>query len=163
MISHLEDMNYIENINDYNFINNILLLTIYLLYFLNFIIFYILDYININREILINFLNNYTCYSLIFFNILLIIYKFFKIFFNILRSLFYFLQIIFNIILTFFYLKNIYNFNIKFIFKKNEVCPICLENNVNCVTKCNHYFHFTCLFKWIKINKKCPICREKLY
>jgi hypothetical protein len=25
-------------------------------------------------------------------------------------------------------------------------------------TKCLHYFHNACLFEWIKLNAKCPLC-----
>lgn len=41
-------------------------------------------------------------------------------------------------------------------------CSICYENihyNVY-VTKCNHYFHFNCLYKWAKNNNSCPLDRN---
>ena len=49
-----------------------------------------------------------------------------------------------------------------------DICSICLEEigEDDCVkTKCGHSFHFSCMYKNIKKNKrsgdKCPLCREK--
>jgi len=52
----------------------------------------------------------------------------------------------------------------------NKKCSICLEDNINIITKCNHTFHNSCLINWIKhenncsdvFNATCPICRQKL-
>lgn len=163
MISHLEDMNYIQNTNDYSFNDEIFISILYLFYFLNLIIFYILDLININKIILITYLDNFPIFSFFFIYIIFLIYKFCNIAFNLFKIFLYFTQIFINIFLAFFYLKNIYNFNIKFKLRKNNKCPICLENNTNCITSCNHHFHFTCLFKWVRKKKTCPYCRKKLY
>ena len=50
------------------------------------------------------------------------------------------------------------------LYQKKFECPICLEkiNNVNekfCSTPCHHTFHAICLFKALKENNRCPICR----
>lgn len=163
MISHLEDMNYIENTLNYSFFDDILIIILYLFYFLNIIIFYLIDLININKVIIINYIDNFPICTSIFIYFIFFVYKFCKIFFYIFKIFIYISQLFINILLTSFYLKNIYNLNITFKFQKNKQCPICLENNVTCITKCKHHFHFTCLFKWIRKNKTCPICREKLY
>ena len=26
--------------------------------------------------------------------------------------------------------------------------------------KCSHQFHYSCLFRWLKMNERCPICRS---
>ena len=44
-------------------------------------------------------------------------------------------------------------------------CSICLNNlgyRKRLKLDCNHNFHFKCIFKWIKINNSCPICRESV-
>ena len=45
----------------------------------------------------------------------------------------------------------------------DSVCPICL-NEMNqdqiCLTDCKHEFCYNCLYKWLRININCPICRE---
>lgn len=45
-------------------------------------------------------------------------------------------------------------------------CSICLDDfiNYNKVSKlvCNHFFCTTCIKKWLKINKKCPMCKHEL-
>ena len=59
--------------------------------------------------------------------------------------------------------------NLKIYYNNNNVsvvsCSICLEDiNINdaniVITKCNHYFHKTCLAKWQ--NNTCPNCRNFL-
>ena len=66
MISHLEDMNYIENTLNYSFFDDILIIILYLFYFLNIIIFYLIDFININKVIIINYIDNYPICTSIF-------------------------------------------------------------------------------------------------
>lgn len=45
------------------------------------------------------------------------------------------------------------------------VCSICIEDITckdiykECYT-CYNMFHFNCIYNWIKINKKCPLCRH---
>ena len=45
----------------------------------------------------------------------------------------------------------------------NRECSICLDHMMNDIvkTKCNHYFHDTCLNEWNKLNG-CPLCRSDL-
>jgi len=42
-----------------------------------------------------------------------------------------------------------------------NICPICMENNPEYNTICNHTFHKECLDKWNK--NSCPYCRQILY
>ena len=44
------------------------------------------------------------------------------------------------------------------------LCSICQDNNevVIRILKCNHYFHITCIDKWLSNNKTCPVCRYNL-
>lgn len=50
--------------------------------------------------------------------------------------------------------------------EQGEICSICLtplESKNILVTKCNHCFHASCLFKIVKTDKcYCPICRKNL-
>jgi len=42
-------------------------------------------------------------------------------------------------------------------------CSICLEKleeNDFTKTKCGHFFHFTCVCKWVLKSNTCPICRN---
>ena len=41
-------------------------------------------------------------------------------------------------------------------------CPICLTNNTNYVTECNHNFCKECIQSWAKKNNSCPLCRKSL-
>ena len=47
----------------------------------------------------------------------------------------------------------------------HESCSICRnnlkKNDLVCMTKCNHYFHCSCLVTWLNRNDSCPICRSK--
>ena len=43
-----------------------------------------------------------------------------------------------------------------------EICNICMDNNSDCLTKCNHQFCKNCLDIWYKQNNKCPYCRYYL-
>ena len=53
--------------------------------------------------------------------------------------------------------------------KMNIECPICLQilSSNAIYTRCNHYFHKTCLDEWIATSYsnsryfRCPICRAK--
>lgn len=41
----------------------------------------------------------------------------------------------------------------------DDVCSICFGNmKVACVTPCQHFFHRTCLRKWLYVQDKCPLC-----
>ena len=46
----------------------------------------------------------------------------------------------------------------------DDDCSICLEPlNVNVVkTKCNHYFHKTCILQSLVIKQNCPLCRTEI-
>ena len=42
-------------------------------------------------------------------------------------------------------------------------CSICLDSNTPCnwtLFKCNHQFHNTCIYEWMKLHNTCPNCRE---
>lgn len=62
--------------------------------------------------------------------------------------------------------------NIKDLVKNSKVslnensflCSICQDNNdiIIRILKCNHYFHVTCIDKWLSNNKTCPVCRYNL-
>jgi len=47
----------------------------------------------------------------------------------------------------------------------NFICAICYENEDEKVikTKCNHYFHTSCLTMWFKHKRSCPNCRTSLH
>ncbi|XP_035231977.1 RING finger protein 145-like isoform X1 [Stegodyphus dumicola] len=41
----------------------------------------------------------------------------------------------------------------------DDVCSICFGSMSSaCVTPCQHYFHRTCLRKWLYVQDKCPLC-----
>ncbi|GFS86517.1 RING finger protein 145 [Nephila pilipes] len=43
----------------------------------------------------------------------------------------------------------------------DDVCSICFGNmKVACVTPCQHFFHRTCLRKWLYVQDKCPLCHS---
>ena len=46
--------------------------------------------------------------------------------------------------------------------QKGKLCSICLEqlNLITVCTSCNHYFHKSCILKWMKYKKNCPNCRK---
>jgi hypothetical protein len=51
---------------------------------------------------------------------------------------------------------------------KKKVCSICLESvkkyadlNLNC--ECKYYVHYSCYYKWWKVNKSCIICHETAF
>jgi len=43
-------------------------------------------------------------------------------------------------------------------------CSICFDqyciNDEIALTKCNHYFHVTCIEKWLGHAHNCPVCRS---
>lgn len=51
----------------------------------------------------------------------------------------------------------------QFQLEKKDVCNVCLskydERAVVRTFDCGHYFHQTCIDKWIEHNPTCPVCR----
>lgn len=48
-------------------------------------------------------------------------------------------------------------------FNRLDKCSICLDNFViNKVLKleCNHFFHKDCIYKWLNVDLRCPLCRK---
>ena len=52
---------------------------------------------------------------------------------------------------------------VKNFYEKNKNCSICLQDfvydDIVIYLPCSHYFHKTCLIKWIKNNAICPLCK----
>jgi hypothetical protein len=51
--------------------------------------------------------------------------------------------------------------------KNNKKCHICFHKFEKRQFKrhlpnCKHFYHKKCIDKWLKINARCPICRDKL-
>jgi hypothetical protein len=51
--------------------------------------------------------------------------------------------------------------------KRNEKCYICFHKFESGKFKrylpnCKHFYHKKCIDKWLKINARCPICRDEL-
>ncbi|XP_069139034.1 RING finger protein 145-like [Argopecten irradians] len=45
----------------------------------------------------------------------------------------------------------------------NDVCPICYMGLDSArITPCGHFFHGTCLRKWLYIRENCPMCHKKI-
>lgn len=47
----------------------------------------------------------------------------------------------------------------------NDVCCICYQDNIvgsTKITLCQHYFHATCLQKWLYVQDKCPLCHKNI-
>lgn len=45
--------------------------------------------------------------------------------------------------------------------KLDDVCSICFGGmTAACVTPCHHFFHRTCLRKWLYVQDKCPLCHS---
>jgi hypothetical protein len=40
-------------------------------------------------------------------------------------------------------------------------CPICLNEKIDCVLPCGHYFHSRCISKWKCQQNTCPLCKQK--
>ena len=49
-----------------------------------------------------------------------------------------------------------------------DICSICLESNFvdsntddkrKYITKCNHIYHYDCIYTWVQRNNSCPSCR----
>ncbi|BHF59964.1 hypothetical protein SprV_0100292500 [Sparganum proliferum] len=49
---------------------------------------------------------------------------------------------------------------------KSESCPICFDDyaagNVVITLPCEHFFHDSCITRWLKEHGTCPICRKNL-
>ena len=48
---------------------------------------------------------------------------------------------------------------------EEETCPICLDTlgNTNLfITECGHKFHANCMISSLRVNGKCPCCRQKV-
>ncbi|KAI8021885.1 putative E3 ubiquitin-protein ligase RHB1A [Camellia lanceoleosa] len=50
--------------------------------------------------------------------------------------------------------------------EEEDVCPTCLEDydaeNPKIITKCNHYFHLSCILEWTERSDTCPICDQAM-
>ena len=47
--------------------------------------------------------------------------------------------------------------------KYNDVCAICFQEMAAAkVTKCRHFFHKTCLQKWLYLQDTCPLCQSAM-
>ncbi|XP_075566002.1 RING finger protein 145-like [Pelecanus crispus] len=45
----------------------------------------------------------------------------------------------------------------------NDVCAICFQDmQVAVVTPCSHFFHATCLRKWLYVQDTCPMCHQQV-
>lgn len=48
----------------------------------------------------------------------------------------------------------------------NTSCPVCVsdiaDGDILCVLPCSHTYHRDCVFKWLKTNKNCPICKQNV-
>jgi hypothetical protein len=50
---------------------------------------------------------------------------------------------------------------------KTDNCTICMSDfckseRYKVLEKCKHEFHDMCLDEWLKVEKKCPICKESV-
>jgi len=48
---------------------------------------------------------------------------------------------------------------------RDDMCTICLEDKYNTIVgvlQCSHTFHSQCILDWIKIESRCPLCREPI-
>ena len=45
-----------------------------------------------------------------------------------------------------------------------EICLICLQNYNNqekiCYLPCTHFFHASCIKKWLEMKNNCPLCKK---
>jgi len=49
-------------------------------------------------------------------------------------------------------------------------CPICFDDYkgdpneifIGYIKKCEHYFHFECIWEWLEQKSSCPLCREEV-
>lgn len=46
--------------------------------------------------------------------------------------------------------------------KPMETCSICLTNNPNFLTSCEHYAHEHCIRLWMQRSSNCPKCRDRI-
>ena len=65
-----------------------------------------------------------------------------------------------KIVTTFdhFFKQNVENDNI------SRICIICYDNisyDDLIFTKCDHYYHESCIKRWLAINQVCPICKRQ--
>ena len=49
---------------------------------------------------------------------------------------------------------------------KESICPICQDNysisDKICYLPCFHFFHSSCIKKWLEINNRCPLCNNNI-
>ena len=46
--------------------------------------------------------------------------------------------------------------------EKIELCSICMNENSNCITNCNHQYCYNCINQWYVLKPSCPVCRGEL-
>ena len=50
--------------------------------------------------------------------------------------------------------------------EEDELCNICMDKVVRCeiinALQCNHIYHHQCIIDWIRMNLKCPTCRDTI-
>lgn len=45
----------------------------------------------------------------------------------------------------------------------NDICSICYQEMLTAkITACSHFFHATCLRKWLYVQEKCPLCHQNV-
>ncbi|KAJ3699363.1 hypothetical protein LUZ61_003068 [Rhynchospora tenuis] len=51
--------------------------------------------------------------------------------------------------------------------REDAECCICLttyeDGTELCALPCNHHFHSTCIFKWLRIHATCPLCKYNIF
>lgn len=45
---------------------------------------------------------------------------------------------------------------------EKQICSICMDNNSNIITKCEHQYCDICIKKWLNKDNTCPCCRDKI-
>jgi hypothetical protein len=49
--------------------------------------------------------------------------------------------------------------------RDDEMCAICLDNTASgaVALPCGHHFHANCIWKWIRVSARCPLCSISVY